>query len=159
MKNLFLTALVLICTVAYCQNASDSINTSIGDFILITSESIESSEVYAEEVITTEDGGSGEFVAAASSARFAQTPVTSTNLQVRVMPNPTPEAVELFIDGMSGTASVVVTDVLGQVVFSSRAIVDSSTRVFLPAQWWTSGTYLIVVSNGVDVKTERLIVE
>jgi hypothetical protein len=141
------------------QTVTDSVNTTIGDFILVTSEQAGASAVYSEENISTSDGGNGEFVAVNSNARMLLTPVVSVNMQISVMPNPSSGATELSVTGMSGTAAVVVTNVLGQTVYSSNTVVDGSAKIFLPSQLWESGNYFVVVSNGQDVKSEKLVVE
>lgn len=75
-----------------------------------------------------------------------------------LVPNPTTEVTELRVSGMTGSITIVVTDVLRQVVYSSNQNIDSSKQVFLPSQLWSSGSYMVVVNNGQTVKAEKLIV-
>ena len=159
MKKFLLITALLAATCIHAQSVTDSINTSIGDFVLVTSEAPLISEVYLEESIATTDGGNGEFVAIGSNARYMDEPVLTTALQIALAPNPTVGTTELQVKGMSGAATITVTNVLGQVVYSSVQQVNSSQTVLIPSQLWQSGSYLVVVSNGQDVKTERLIVE
>lgn len=159
MKIFFLAFAIISSSIIHAQTVTDSVNTSIGDFVLVTSESIESSQVYSEETITTSDGGSGAFVAVSSNARFMLQPATGSALQISLLPNPTAGTTELKVIGMSGSAAIIVTNVLGQVVYSSNQNIDSVKQIFLPSQLWESGTYLVVVNNGQEVKSERLIVQ
>ena len=159
MKNISFFFLIGIVSSSYAQTTTDSISTLLGEFVLITTEETEESTGYMEESFTTSDGGTVEFVAINSGARFAAPANVSQTMAVKISPNPSADVVQLEISSVEGQVSIVVTDVLGQVVYSSNLNVDKSRTTYLPSQLWASGTYLIVVSAGGEVTTERLVIE
>ena len=159
MKNLFSILAISLCTCVYSQTVTDSIATPIGDFVVISEESTEQSNEYAQETATTSDGGSINLITAGiSSERMSSSRIVSA-LNVTLAPNPTSGLVELNITGVEGATTVVVTNVLGQIVYSNSVQVNSSRTMYLPAQLWLGGTYMVVISAGGQTVSKRLIVE
>ncbi len=156
--SLFLFLAFLSCHV-FAQ-ATDSISTPLGDFVVVTTEEILESNGYEEESTTTSDGGSAEFLMISSGARFAGPQLESTGvLSVRMNPNPANEIVQLDISGVSGSVEIAVTDLLGREVYNNTLAIAGSRVVYLPTQTWTNGTFLVVIRSEGQQHTERLIVE
>jgi hypothetical protein len=156
--TLFIISFCATCVVS-AQTSTDTLTTSIGEFAVESEEELTESTVYVDESYYTPDGGSAEFVSAVSSARFITPQADAHDMHIQVKPNPTIESADLVVDGISGMATIIVTNVLGQVVFTSLVTVDRSQTVQLPAQLWEPGVYMIVVASGGNTLTERLIVE
>lgn len=138
---------------------TDSISTSLGDFVLVSSETVDESTGYSDESATTSDGGTAQMVEINSGARFAAPYVENSSLQVTMQPNPARGIVELNIEGVSGHAEISVTDLAGRSIYTSRVNVDGSRTTYLPTQTWSSGTYVVTVNAGGSLHTERLVVE
>lgn len=119
---------------------------------------LEQSASYSSQITTTSDGGTSELITPETSSERLALGATANNLQIQLAPNPSSGVVELNISGAYGAASIVVTDLLGQIIYSTTLAVNSMRTAYLPAQLWTSGTYIIVTSCGGQTATQRLIV-
>jgi hypothetical protein len=78
---------------------------------------------------------------------------------MQITPNPSSGVVELYISGVEGVITIMVSDLLGQIIYSCNISLSNSTTAYLPAHLWPSGTYIILGSAGGQIATERLIVE
>lgn len=159
MKKLLSILALSFSVTVYAQSVTDSVNTSIGDFIVVSSEEIEESSAVTEESTSTSDGGSVELVTPGFSGARLSSSVVTSQLNVRLAPNPSSGVVELQVIGVEGVTSIVVTNLLGQVVYSTNISVTNTRTTYLPAQLWTSGTYIVVTSAGGQTVSTRLIVE
>jgi len=158
MRNfIFFVLLGVTCTVQ--AQITDSLVTPLGAFVLVTIEDAEESTGYSEESLTTSDGGTIEFVAINSGARFASAINENQKMVVNISPNPSADVAQLKISGVDGPVSIVVTNTLGQMVYTSTITVTQSRTTYLPVQVWPAGTYLVVISAGGAVETERLVVQ
>ena len=159
MKQLVTMLLLIVTTLGHSQTVTDTLVTSIGEFSVESEEQISATSIAVQESYSNTDGGLTEFVSTSSSARLISPQTESGNLEIWVQPNPALDNADMTVSGMSGYVSINVTNVLGQTVYTSYIRVDQSQRVALPAQLWESGIYMIVVSAGSNVATERFIVE
>lgn len=159
MKNILI--IVLCSTVElYAQTSTDSLSTPLGEFVLISEEEIEESTGYLDETSTTSDGGTAQLIELSSGARHAQpmAETVSASMTISMMPNPTAGIVEMQIKDVAGSVSISITDLLGQTVYTTSLVVDGSRTAYLPAQTWSSGTYIVNVRGANSNITERLVV-
>lgn len=159
MKKLLCLTPLLVANL-FAQTTTDSISTSLGDFVLITEEDIEESTGYLDETSTASDGGTAQLLELSSGARLMQPAVeANVGMSLTMMPNPTDGVVEMQIKDASGSISISVTDLLGQNVYVTSIVVDGSRTAYLPAQLWASGTYIVNVRGASSNVTERLVVK
>ncbi len=160
MKKLIFFSLVFVTTTTFAQTTTDSIATPLGEFVLVTTEEMTESTGYIEETSTTADGGTAEFLEISSGARYAAPKAeVGSMLVVEMLPNPAHGVVQLNISGVVSGVTITVTDLLGQIVYSTTLAIDGERTAYLPSQTWASGTYIVSVSSSQNLFAERLIVQ
>jgi trimeric autotransporter adhesin len=115
---------------------------------------------------TTNDSlsvGEGRFILNGALQTPATTSVANTNnnvsIKVSVTPNPATDYTNITFDGVkAGTEAVVsITNINGQEVYSMHVADASVAKINVPLSNLASGIYMVKVSCGSAVVTERLV--
>ena len=112
-----------------------------------------STQQYGIELYAGKPDAAGKFVA----SKVATEDATKTSLSFNAIlyPNPVISNAMLQITGNTKNVSISVTDMNGKKLWQSNNI--NATLVKLPVEKYTSGTYLITVTNGIESKTIKLV--
>ena len=105
-------------------------------------------ELYAGKVNET-----GKFVASKTASEDATK--TSLSFNAILYPSPVVSNAMLQITGNTKNVSVSITDMSGKKLWQSNNI--NGTLIKLPIEKYTSGTYLVTVTNGIESKTIKLV--
>lgn len=160
MKKLLALLLLVNVSSLFAQTFTDTIATPIGDFSLVTNEEGEVSSAFSDETTVTSDGGTVEFVGVTSGARFAdEQTILGEGIAMKLAPNPASNVVEVQLTGITGAVTLTAINVLGQIVYSANLNVESGRPLYIPAQQWGSGNYLIMINAGSQVLQEKLVVK
>ncbi len=105
-------------------------------------------ELYAGTVDAT-----GKFVASKTTTEDAVK--TSLSFSALLYPNPVVSNAMLQITGNTKNLSISISDMSGKKLWQGSSV--NATLIKLPTEKYTSGTYLVTVTNGTESKTIKLI--
>lgn len=83
--------------------------------------------------------------------------VVPANNSLLVYPNPANTNIFVKIGSVSGKATVVVYNAIGQVVIESKELTDNSAEINVSSL--TKGVYILRVTNGKEVSNTKIVVE
>lgn len=82
--------------------------------------------------------------------------VNNGGLKVKLVPNPTTDNVTLYYEGAGKELEITVTNLMGVKVANATAN-NANGNILLPTAHLASGMYMVVVRNGSEVMTQKLI--
>ncbi|MFM2018937.1 MAG: hypothetical protein RL007_2593 [Bacteroidota bacterium] len=161
-KHLHVIIIALLLAIrGSAQTSQDSIATQIGDFILVSNETIYETVQIVEDSTQTIDGGEMEIVSL-TEGRAMQNEMSNSALSellLSLAPNPANGDCQILIENYSGCVSYMVSDVTGRIVYSSNTLVYDSQNSTLPSSLWRAGVYVVNIKIESDTRTVRLVVE
>lgn len=161
-KHLHVIIIALLLAIrGSAQTSQDSIATQIGNFILVSNETIYETVQIVEDSTQTIDGGEMEIVSL-TEGRAMQSEVSNSMLSelfLRLAPNPANGDCQILIENYSGCVSYMVSDVTGRIVYNSNELVYDSQNSTLPSSLWRAGVYVVNIKMETETKILRLVVE
>lgn len=143
------------------QTSQDSIATQIGDFILVSNETIYETVQIAEDSMQTIDGGEMEIVSL-TEGRAMQSEASNSMLSelfLRLAPNPANGDCQILIENYTGSVFYSVSDVTGRIIYCSSTPTYDSQNSKLPSSLWRAGVYVVNIKLETETKILRLVVE
>lgn len=159
MKKIALILTLLSALVAEAQTkkySTDSLVTTVGTFVLVTSEPIESHAVNVETT-TTEDGGQSIRMV---SYPAAVNPVkTGRELSFVCSPNPASGILSVNASDVGTLATINIHNTLGQLVYSNTLLpdTDGKLRFYVDMQPYLSGVYFLSIRDNQSVRTQSIV--
>ncbi len=83
--------------------------------------------------------------------------VLPTNNEALVYPNPANSSVFVKLNAISGKATVVVYNTIGQIVIEAKELTDNSAEINVSSL--TKGIYILKITNGNEVSNTKIVVE
>ena len=77
--------------------------------------------------------------------------------QFDIFPNPASESVSVRIKTVSEINSITVTDLLGQVIYTDKILLEGTT--ISNTSGWKNGIYFITINSSASVSTQKLIIQ
>jgi ELWxxDGT repeat protein len=108
---------------------------------------------YGAELYAGKPDATGKLVA--SKVATGDAVKTSLSFSAILYPNPVVSNAMLQITGNTKNISVSITDINGKKLWQSSNI--NATLIKLPTEKYTSGTYLLTVTNGTESKTIKVV--
>lgn len=82
--------------------------------------------------------------------------VNASKLKVKLVPNPTTENVTLYYEGAGKELNIIVTNMMGVKVATTKAE-NVNGNVTIPTAQLVSGIYNVTICNGAELMTQKLI--
>lgn len=81
--------------------------------------------------------------------------ITATNFSITISPNPVISKATLSINGNSENIKVTMADITGKFIY--QKVFNNTSLIILPTEKLRSGVYFVIVSNGKDTKSIKII--
>ncbi|HEX5001042.1 MAG TPA: T9SS type A sorting domain-containing protein, partial [Bacteroidia bacterium] len=85
--------------------------------------------------------------------------LTANSGKLFLYPNPVSDYLNVNVDGMEGVVTVMLYNIMGQVVQSQQLQLQQQSQIVLPVQGIPSGVYSLVVSDNKHQLTGRVVIE
>lgn len=102
------------------------------------------------------DAGANTTIAE-NAANTSSVAKINTTFDFNVYPNPARSSATALIKGSLKNATISITDISGKVMWQINNITQSN--IHLPIEKLTAGVYIVTITNGSEIKTQKLIKE
>jgi len=158
-KIFFLFSASVFCTSAFAQQTNNvasmenAIESSVGSFVTVNTETTPQEVTYKEEIYKTSDGGTGTLL------RFEDNTAEQQNVfvpEISVYPNPSTGIFTLETN-IESPKEVIVYDILGNIVYSVSNVLTKYPQVDLSSK--SKGVYFVKIISGDIIKVNRIILQ